>query len=278
MSQQPDPIELTDDGVDATGPPGPSAVGDSHPTNEAEPVGDREAPPPSGEDGATIPLVELVLTTGAHPYCDVAGIPRLRRPSDSRDFLPWPIRSRQVEAWVARLFYSHQGTLATQSEIRQVLLVLEGMASENWERDPALEDVIEQEPVLTAVLELLSGQSTWEGTASNLFAELSQIAWRLGIRPDRHPAWPADAPRLSSRLRELRGWLQRAGIEYLYHRSARQRTHFLRKTDDGQASLSSQQPSLPQPAPGGQPRADDAGDADDARSSFNAIRLLGGES
>jgi hypothetical protein len=155
---------------------------------------------------------------------------------DNTPFLPWPIRSRHVEAWAANLYYCQTGQLVTRSELQQALLVLEGIALENPEADREIEDAIEEEPLLTMLMVLLTDRNTWEGTASQLLSELTQLAWGHGVNPDRHPAWPVDAARLSSRLRQLTDWLAKAGIVYTYERSAHQRKHSFKRSNDASSS------------------------------------------
>jgi len=77
---------------------------------------------------AAIVVLQAVLDSGAEPYCDLAGIPRLRRKTDKAEFLPWPIRSRQVEAWIAKLYYEKDKLFVNRSVLQQVSLVLEGIA------------------------------------------------------------------------------------------------------------------------------------------------------
>ena len=190
----------------------------------------------SGGNTPAPSVLQLLLESGAQPYCDVAGIPRLRRETDNAPFLPWPIRSRQVEAWAANLYYRQNGQLIGRSELQQALLVLEGIALENPEGDGEIDDVIEEEPVLTMLIVLLTDRNTWEGTASQLLSELTQLAWSHGVNPDRHPAWPVDAARLSSRLRQLTPWLAKAEIIYSYERSAYQRKHSFKRSNDASSS------------------------------------------
>ena len=206
--------------------------------NQDEHTRPNEATPPDATGGSspTPSLLRRLLDRGAQPYCDVAGIPRLRRAMDNTPFLPWPIRSRHVEAWAANLYYCQTGQLVTRSELQQALLVLEGIALENPEADREIEDAIEEEPLLTMLMVLLTDRNTWEGTASQLLSELTQLAWGHGVNPDRHPAWPVDAARLSSRLRQLTDWLAKAGIVYTYERSAHQRKHSFKRSNDASSS------------------------------------------
>ena len=184
---------------------------------------------------------------------DVAGVARLRRPEDGTDAngvpcLPLAIRSQKLEAWLANLFYEKTGGYISGAKLHQALLVLEGKAMGNCERDAALEDVIEQDPLLAAILSLMKGKGSWAGTATKLYSELYPLVFTYGTTRERHPARPADPARLSTRVRKLAGWLKQAGIEYGYERSATQRIHSFREVDDADSSSSSSSSSSPNSA------------------------------
>jgi hypothetical protein len=197
-------------------------------------------------------LLDLVSQARAEPYCDVAGVPYLKWPADSTDGAgtPWiavPMRSRQVQAWLAELYCRHTATLISRAELHQVLLVLEGMAMKHRQADgdSPLEDLIEQDPLLAVLLHFLGERDAWSGTATELLAELRREGARLGARVDRHAGWPADPARLTVRLHRLRDCLRRAGIVYTDGRSAHHRLHGFRKAGDSKPSLPSLPPSLP---------------------------------
>ena len=230
-------------------------------------------------------LLHLVThDAGAEPYMDRAGICRLRRKCDGVDehktpFLSWPIDSRPIEAWMAKLFYGKTGKFVTRAELVNSILVLEGMAQEKPEEHLQLDEVIEQDPLLACLLHFLATdnvtsssvkQHGWQGTATDLFSKLQSIAFSLGLDLPQHPAWPPDPARLSSRLRGLTSSLKDAGITYTYSRTSKQRTHTFMTVHP---SPSSKQPP-PNAENNGGLSGNDANDANDANDDVKNARNL----
>ena len=78
-------------------------------------------------------------------------------------------------------------------------------------RADAVENVIEADPVATAIRALMNEKSDeWDGTASDLLTALSEIA---GERVTKSKAWPGSARALSGRLRRAATFLRKIGIE-----------------------------------------------------------------
>ena len=103
-------------------------------------------------------------------------------------------------------------------------------------RDKAIEDVIDADPVATTVRALVATQAEWTGTASELLGALAQMA---GKRVVKSKAWP-DSPRaLGGRLRRAAPVLRKTGIELSFDRDddrARTRIICIRATSSSPAT------------------------------------------
>ena len=152
-------------------------------------------------------------------------------------------------------------------------------------RDAAVEDVIEADPVAVAVRELMKGQTAWSGTASDL---LKVLAEAVDERVAKSRSWPADARSLSNRLRRAATFLRKVGIEIEYRKEGRARTRIIDISaqpapvgpDPGVAhpsAPSSTSPNVGYGAAGGQPSTRTVGDVAganaDARNEENSPAL-----
>ena len=91
-------------------------------------------------------------------------------------------------------------------------------------RDEAVEGVIEADPVAAAVRALMSTQTVWTGTASDLLGALAEGA---DERISKSKTWP-DSPRaLSGRLRRAATFLRKIGIEVAFKKEGRARTRII---------------------------------------------------
>ena len=88
-------------------------------------------------------------------------------------------------------------------------------------RDEAVENVIEADPVAAAVRALMLKRIEWTGTASDLLAALSEEA---GEPVAKSKTWPASPRALSGRLRRMATFLRKVGIEIDHIREGRART------------------------------------------------------
>ena len=94
-------------------------------------------------------------------------------------------------------------------------------------RDEAVEGVIDADPVAAAVRALMTGQTEWTGTASDLLGALGEAA---GERIAKSKTLP-DSPRaLSGRVRRAATFLRKIGIEVSFEREGRARTRIIRIT------------------------------------------------
>ncbi|MEM9625348.1 MAG: hypothetical protein AAGA21_03885 [Pseudomonadota bacterium] len=108
-------------------------------------------------------------------------------------------------------------------------------------RNEAVDNVIEADPVGSAVRTLMANQREWTGTATELLNTLSN---EVGERASKAKNWPTSPNKLSGRLRRAATFLRKVGIELDFGRSGsgRERTREIRIffKEDKAADLSSQ--------------------------------------
>jgi hypothetical protein len=92
-------------------------------------------------------------------------------------------------------------------------------------RDEAVENVIEADPVAAAVRAMMAERTEWTGTASDLLGALAEEA---GERVAKLKTWPASPRALSGRLRRAATFLRKVGIEIDYAKEGRARTRIIR--------------------------------------------------
>ena len=94
-------------------------------------------------------------------------------------------------------------------------------------RDAAVEDVIDADPVAAAVRGVMATQTEWTGTASDL---LSALAKAVDERVTKTRTWP-DTPRaLSGRLRRTAPFLRKIGIVIGFKKEGKARTRTIQIT------------------------------------------------
>jgi len=91
-------------------------------------------------------------------------------------------------------------------------------------RDEAVENVIESDPVAAAVRAVMEERTVWTGTASDLLGALAVAA---GERVAKSKTWPASPRALSGRLRRAATFLRKIGIEIDYTKEGRPRTRII---------------------------------------------------
>ena len=94
-------------------------------------------------------------------------------------------------------------------------------------RDEAVENVIEADPVAAAVRAVMAERTEWTGTATDLLGALAESA---GERVAKSKTWPASPRALSGRLRRAATFLRKIGIEIDYAKEGRARTRIIRIT------------------------------------------------
>jgi len=112
-------------------------------------------------------------------------------------------------------------------------------------RDEAVENVIESDPVAAAVRAVMEERTVWTGTASDLLGALAEAA---GERVAKSKTWPVSPRALSGRLRRAATFLRKIGIEIDYTKEGRARTRIIHITATAAFRVpkySGAQPSLP---------------------------------
>jgi len=88
-------------------------------------------------------------------------------------------------------------------------------------RDEAIQDVIEADPVATAVRTFMVGWKEWKGTARGLLEELGMV---VGDAQRKATSWPTSPRALAGRLRRVGSFLRQVGIEVAFRREGHSHT------------------------------------------------------
>ena len=94
-------------------------------------------------------------------------------------------------------------------------------------RDEAVENVIDADPVAAAVRAMMEAQTEWTGTATDLLDALTKKAVE---RVAKSKTWPASPRALSGRLRRTATFLRKVGIEIDHSKEGRVRTRVIHIT------------------------------------------------
>jgi hypothetical protein len=88
-------------------------------------------------------------------------------------------------------------------------------------REEAVADVIDADPVAAGVRSMMAGQTEWSGTATDF---LEALAREAGERVAKSRSWPKNARALSGQLRRGATYLRKIGIEIVFLREGQGRT------------------------------------------------------
>ena len=97
-------------------------------------------------------------------------------------------------------------------------------------RDDAVENVIESDPVAAALRTLMAMRTEWTGTATDLLGALTE---EVGERVAKSKTWPASPRVLSGRVRRAATFLRKIGIEIDHIKEGRARTRIIHITANG---------------------------------------------
>jgi hypothetical protein len=102
------------------------------------------------------------------------------------------------------------------------------MAAYTQNRADAVEDVLEADPVASAVIQLVDMGEPWQGTASQLLQECNKI---VGPDAQKNKYWPANARMMSNRLTRAATFLRKKGFDVLRWRDTKaERTRIIKIT------------------------------------------------
>ena len=101
-------------------------------------------------------------------------------------------------------------------------------------RDEAVENVIEGDPVAAAVRAVMTARLDWSGTATELLDALADVA---GDRIAKSKTWPSGPRALSGSLRRASTFLRKIGIEIDYTKEGRGRTRVIHITATGTSTV-----------------------------------------
>ncbi len=110
-------------------------------------------------------------------------------------------------------------------------------------RDEAVENVIEADPVAAAARAVMEERTEWTGTATDLLGALAEAA---GEHVSKSKTWPASPRALSGRLRRAATFLRKIGIEIDHSKEGRARTriiHIKARGNSGGPDYGGPQPS-----------------------------------
>jgi len=94
-------------------------------------------------------------------------------------------------------------------------------------RDDAVENVVDADPVAAAVRAVMEERTEWKGTATDLLGALAEMA---GERIAKSKTWPNGPQALSGRLTRAATFLRNIGIEIDYMKEGRARTRIIHIT------------------------------------------------
>jgi hypothetical protein len=112
-------------------------------------------------------------------------------------------------------------------------------------RDEAVENVIEADPVAAALRAMMLELTEWRGTATDLLGDLAEAA---GEHVANSKTWPNSPRALSGRLRRAATFLRKIGIEINFTKGGRPRSRVIHITATGTSTIpdySGAQPSTP---------------------------------
>jgi hypothetical protein len=97
-------------------------------------------------------------------------------------------------------------------------------AAYSGNRDEAVDNVIDADPVASAVRSMMVGHPTWTGTASELLLVLSRTA---DLRTTKPKGWPESPRALAGGLRRAVTFLRKIGIDVTFYKEGRGRVRMI---------------------------------------------------
>ncbi|MEO2032572.1 MAG: hypothetical protein ABGZ35_10855 [Planctomycetaceae bacterium] len=157
--------------------------------------------------------LQIVLAARPDLFVDVCGRAMIALPwmSPNGNVAALPLNCRRVRSEIAAFAYAEIGEILSDSDVRRICLVLEGLAWQNC-RVGGSRRILDEHPLVEALyIRLRKEGSFLEASASAVLSKLEQTA-KLHSLDTRSALWPKTAPALSRQLIELRSSLQTLGI------------------------------------------------------------------
>lgn len=171
-----------------------------------------------------------------HPYvfCDHPEFPGLNVSLFHRDF----------RGWLCRFVWNQRQLLLHEREVDRILELLNGHSLENpitEVSDPALLQILEQEPLLATIVEFMEGKIKLETKMADLLKQLRSFAKERGLMGRMSHRFPGGPNVLSLKLKAFRTVLTGFGIEVVIRRSNGAKVTLIGRKDDdsGQSSRES---------------------------------------
>lgn len=114
------------------------------------------------------------------------------------------------------------------------------LAAYTGNRNETIDNVIDADPVASAVRSLIATRSTWTGTATQLLIILSELT---GEADTRSTTWPRSARALAGRLRRAATFLRTVEIDIVFSRKGPKRNRTI--TISGSPENAGTRPSIP---------------------------------
>jgi hypothetical protein len=178
-----------------------------------------------------------------HPYvfCDHPEFPGLNVSLFHRDF----------RGWLCRFVWNQRQLLLHEREVDRILELLNGHSLENpitEVSDPALLQILEQEPLLATIVEFMEGKDKFEASMAELLGILRKFASERKLLGRMSSHFPGGPNVLSRKLTLFSPMLEQFGIKVAIRRSNGANVTITGRKDDDSGQSSGESSALNQAA------------------------------
>ncbi len=134
----------------------------------------------------------------------------------------WRLFAKDFRYWFTCFLWKEYQIELRDRRIDWLLELLAGHSLQNHvanATDPALLDLIEQEPVIAVLIEFMDGRPRYESSMENLWKILSNLAKERGLTRRGSRRFPGGPQVLSRKLHQFHDALKHLGIEVQFRRS-----------------------------------------------------------
>ena len=135
-------------------------------------------------------------------------------------------------------------------------------------RKAAIEGMIDTDPIAACVRELMSGRSSWTGSA----ADLLRISFERTSQTADYTGWPKNPRALAGHLRRAQTFLRALGIEITFSREGRAGSRVIKMRKSLGNTVSTVSSVRAEPGPGSEQHSSDSASAgfdDNRRLAYN---------